>query len=94
MATYLLLAQLQGVFGCLDQQQSAGSGKLHQVVLLVQHVHVLIPQADDREGRMELGLCCQLLSAGTSQKRQLTVAPPLTVPTLQKSTRPLKMASS
>ena len=43
---------------------------------------------------MELGLCCQLPSADTSQKSQLYVAPALTVQTLEKGTRPLRMASS
>ena len=42
---------------------------------------------------MELGLCCQLLSADPSQESELELAPAPIVQTLQKGTRPLRIAS-
>ena len=55
---------------------------------------MLVAEADDREGCMELGLCCQLPSADTCQESQLDVAPALTVQTLERGTRLLRMAST
>ena len=70
-ALYLILAQLQQVLRRLYQELPAWPGQACKLVLWLQHVHMLMPQAQHREGCTELGLGCQLPGTRASQKGQL-----------------------